>query len=257
MDSNWDPDQYNKFKDQRARPFYDLMSLIKEQNFEEVVDLGCGTGELTRVLFEALKIKHLTGIDSSSEMLEKSRAFKKEGLDFELQDISSFAPNKKYDLIFSNAALQWLPNHEVLLPRILSWLQPGGQVAIQVPCNFDHPSHTLASDVAHQLFPKIYTKKESRLAVLPVEKYAEIFHKCGMEEQIARIEVYGNPMKSGLDVVEWTKGTLLTSYQSRLSSGQFDLFLKTYTAEIIKAVGEGPYFYAFKRTLLWGKKKFK
>ncbi|WP_413289753.1 methyltransferase domain-containing protein [Bdellovibrio sp. HCB337] len=254
MNSKWNPTQYNKFKDQRARPFYDLMSLIQDQPFEEAIDLGCGTGELTRKLFESFQIKHLLGIDASDEMLEKSKTFVTAGLEFQLQNIESFVPRSKYDLIFSNAALQWIDNHEVLVPKILSWLKPGGQIAIQVPCNFDHPSHTLASEVAHRLFPDMYRKGEQRLFVLPVEKYAEIFHNNGIEEQITRIEVYGNPMKSGLDVVEWTKGTMLTSYQSRLNPSDFDRFLKTYTEEIRKALGEGPYFYPFKRMLLWGKK---
>jgi len=251
---NWNPSQYEMFKAQRARPFYDLMALIQEQIFSEAIDLGCGTGELSLILKDTLKIEHLFAIDSSAEMLEKSKKFQKPGLEFVLQDITTFKPQKKYDLIFSNAALQWLPDHEVLFPKILSWLKPGGQVAIQVPCNFDHPSHTLAGDVAHQLFPMVFTKNESRLAVLPVEKYAEILYNAGMAEQIARIEVYGNPLSSGLDIVEWTKGTLLTSYESRLSPDDFQKFLITYSAEIIKAVGTGPYFYPFKRTLLWGLK---
>lgn len=255
MNSKWNPSQYNKFKDQRARPFYDLMSLIQDQTFEEAIDLGCGTGELTAKLFESFKINHMQGVDASKEMLEKSKAYAKPGLDFSLQDIATYEPSQKFDLIFSNAALQWLPNHQTLFPKIISWLKPGGQIAIQVPCNFDHPSHVLASEVAHRLFPHMYKKGEQRLFVLAVEKYAEIFHQNGLEEQIARIEVYGNPMKSGLDVVEWTKGTMLTSYQSRLKPEEFDLFLKTYTEEIRKALGEGPYFYPFKRTLLWGIKE--
>jgi trans-aconitate 2-methyltransferase len=250
----WDPGQYEKFKDQRARPFYDLMGLIQEQNFGEAIDLGCGTGELTFVLKDRLNIQNLMGIDSSSEMLEKSKKFQKPGLEFTLQDIATFKPETKYDLIFSNAALQWLPAHEILFPKILNWINPGGQIAIQVPCNFDHPSHTIARDVAQRLFPNIFTKPESRMGVLPVEKYAEILHHSGMAEQIARIEVYGYPMSSSLDVVEWTKGTLLTSYQAKLNAEDFKKFLTVYSEEIVKALGTGPYFYPFKRTLLWGLK---
>jgi len=251
---NWNPSQYEMFKAQRTRPFYDLVSLIQGQIFCEAIDLGCGTGELSLILKDTLKIEHLIAIDSSAEMLEKSKKFQKPGLEFVLQDIADFKPEKKYDLIFSNAALQWLPDHEALFPKILSWLKPGGQVAIQVPCNFDHPSHTLARDVAHLLFPMVFTKNESLLEVLPVEKYAEILHNAGMAEQIARIGVYGNTFSSGQDIVEWTKGTLLTSYQSKLSPDDFQKFLTAYSAEIVKAVGTGPYFYTFKRTLLWGLK---
>lgn len=254
MNSNWNPEQYNKFKGQRARPFYDLLSLIQVQPFQSGIDLGCGTGELTLVLFDKLRPKSMKGIDASPEMLQKSKVFEKEGLHFELQNISELDPKDGFDLIFSNAALQWLPNHEALIPKILGWLKPGGQVAIQVPCNFDHPSHTIAEETATKMFPNLFPKGHHFLAVLPVERYAEIFYSAGMEEQVTRVEVYGHPMSSGRDVVEWTKGTFLTRYQSQLSVPDFEKFLEAYTREIVRVLGEKPYFYPFKRMLLWGKK---
>lgn len=253
MNTNWNPDQYEKFKDQRAKPFYDLMNLVEKKPIRHAVDLGCGTGELTKILFNELKPTNILGIDSSPQMLAKSQGFANQRLNFQLSDISNYEPNEKLDLIFSNAALQWLPHHEELFPKILSWISVGGQVAIQMPFNFDHPSHVIADRVAKKLFPTVFEEQKQR-STLSLERYAEILFKSGFETQIARIEIYGHPMKSGYDVIEWTRGTLLTSYQSKLNEAQFTDFLNSYKNELIAEIGEGSYFYAFKRALLWGKK---
>ncbi len=252
--TKWNPTQYEKFKDQRAKPFYDLKNLIQPMPLKSALDLGCGTGELTQKLFESLKPQRLLGIDSSSEMLEKSKKFEGHGLNFKKADIASFKPGEKFDLIFSNAALQWLPDHERLFPQIFSWVSDGGQIAIQMPFNFDHPSHTIAARVAKSLHPDIFTNLSER-STLALERYAELLFENGFTSQVARIEIYGHPMESGLDVIEWTKGTLLTRYQALLSETQFTKFLEIYQQELVAEIGSGPYFYAFKRALLWGKKE--
>lgn len=253
MSNKWNPEQYNKFKSQRAKPFYDLKKLIEPNPINQALDLGCGTGELTRILFDDLKPTQMIGIDSSAEMLLESENFKTSGLRFQSADMARYEPQEKIDLIFSSAALQWVPDHEQLLPKILSWVSSGGQIALQMPMNTDHPSHVIAAQVAIQMFPEIF-KQPAQRWTLPIERYAEILFENGFETQIARVEIYGHPMKSGYDVIEWTKGTLLTSYQAQLSESQFTDFLKTYQKALIAEIGDGPYFYAFKRALLWGKK---
>jgi trans-aconitate 2-methyltransferase len=253
MNTKWNPGQYEKFKAQRAKPFYDLMNLIERRPISQAVDLGCGTGELTKILFDDLKPEKMIAIDASPQMLSKSKEAVTRNLNFQLTDISKYEPHEKIDLIFSNAALQWLPHHEVLFPKILSWISKGGQIAIQMPFNFDHPSHVIAARVAKRLFPSVFAEETQRFT-LNLERYAEILFKNGFESQIARIEIYGHPMKSGYEVIEWTKGTLLTGYQSKLNETQFTDFLNSYKSELIAEIGEGPYFYAFKRALLWGKK---
>jgi trans-aconitate 2-methyltransferase len=144
----WNPDQYNRFKQQRTQPFLDLMSMVKGRNKKQGVDLGCGTGELTRLLADTLHFENFLGVDTSAEMLEKSKAFTRPGLQFQAADIAKFKPTTDVDLILSNAALQWVPDHEVLFPKILSWIRPGGEVAIQMPSNFDHPSHRFCTNMA-------------------------------------------------------------------------------------------------------------
>lgn len=254
MTTKWNPAQYDKFKAQRSAPFYDLMSLIKPGRFATAVDLGCGTGELTKELFDYLKPTKLLGIDSSPEMLEKSAGLAGSGLRYELQDIAAFQPEVAFNLLFSNAALHWLPDHELLFPKILSWIRPGGQVAIQMPCNFDHPSHQVAASVASRLFPTVFTAGKQTSGTLGVDRYAELLFANGFEEQICRIQVYGHPMPSGQEVIEWTRGSLLTAYQRPLSEDEFSLFMETYRRELLAAIGSGPYFYAFKRVFIWGRK---
>src|SRR5215204_2955037 len=110
--SDWNPEQYGRFRDERARPFFDLLDLVQPQPGMRGVDLGCGTGELTRELHRRLAARETVGIDNSPAMLAKSAAFAGDGLRFEPRDIGAFTGEGEYDLVFSNAALQWLPDHE-------------------------------------------------------------------------------------------------------------------------------------------------
>ncbi len=248
----WNPTQYEKFKAERSRPFKDLVKLVRGRSFDFAVDLGCGTGELTKQLAGELKIHHTLGIDSSEEMLAKSKEYAGERVKFLNQPIEKFVPEKPVDLLFSNAALQWVDDHENIIPKILSWVTSGGEVAIQMPCNFDHPSHACAAEAAHELFPQKFSKEGRKRSVLTIERYAEILNKQGFYEQNCLIKVYAHHLKSGRDVIEWTKGTLLNAYREKLDDTEFAAFLKRYSDLLIKQIGEGPYFYAFKRVLIWG-----
>lgn len=253
MNDAWNPNQYEKFKAERAQPFWDLVELIEPNRFKRVVDLGCGTGELTRELHTKFDAVSTLGIDSSPQMLEKAKAFPAMGLEFQLSSIEDFHPTEPFDLVFSNAALQWVPDHERVLPRILRLAGPSGQVAIQVPANFDHPSHRIAEEVARDLFPNLKFESHSS-SVLPLDRYATLLYENGFRKQRCRMEVYGHPMSSGSDVIEWTKGTLLTRYQKRLAEAEFKSFLEAYRERLLSVIGTGPYFYPFKRILVWGRR---
>jgi trans-aconitate 2-methyltransferase len=255
MTTHWNPAQYNQFKDQRAKPFFDLLALIQPARFNYAVDLGCGTGELTRSLFDKLLPDNLIGIDSSMEMLTKAQTWITSGLSFEQLDIARYQPDMPLDLLFSNAALHWLPHHDLLFPKLLAWIAADGQVAIQMPYNFDHPSHTVAHTVAVELFPHKFKAEQHFSGTLAPEQYAAILHACGFEEQRCRMEVYGHSMPSGDAVVEWTRGSLLTAYQQQLSAQEFEHFVNAYRDVLVQRLGNGPYFYAFKRLLLWGRKR--
>lgn len=242
---SWDPSQYERFKDERSQPFRDLAALIERRPRMRVVDLGCGTGELTRELHEQLDADETIGIDSSESMLGKA---KPTGLlSFEIGNIENFTADRPFDLVFSNAAIHWVPDHQALFARLVALLTPGGQLAVQMPANHDHPSHRIAAELA-QSFGLSPT-----LNVLPPERYAALLHRLGFTRQHLRLQVYGHVLPSSADVVEWTKGSTLTPYRDALSTERYEEFLAEYTTRVVEALGDStPYFYTFKRVLMWG-----
>jgi len=239
----WSPDQYEKFKAERAQPFHDLAALIERRPRMRVVDLGCGTGELTRALHEQLQAAETLGIDSSETMLAKAPSAP--GLRFERESIESF-DRRGFDLIFSNAALHWIEDHERLFARLASSLAPHGQLAVQMPYNHDHPSQTIAATLAEEL-----GVEPRRPPLLPPERYAALLHQLGFARQHVRLQVYGHVLPSSRDVAEWTKGTTLTEYQRKLGD-RYEAFVAEYTERLVRALGdERPHFFPFKRLLLW------
>src|SRR5262249_29621213 len=150
MASAWDPQQYERFKDERSQPFRDLMGLVRAHDGMSVVDLGCGTGELTAELHRGLRARRTLGIDSSETMLAKSAAPAGAGVSFAQGDLAAWTDGPEHDLVFSNAALHWVEGHDEVLARWRAALRPGGQIAAQVPDNHAHPSHVVAAEVARE-----------------------------------------------------------------------------------------------------------
>ncbi|MEV0007264.1 trans-aconitate 2-methyltransferase [Streptomyces sp. NPDC047973] len=147
----WDPRQYLRHADHRTRPFHDLLARITplpNESAPRIADLGCGAGNVTTLLADRWPAAHITGYDNSPQMLEKARTHTRPHLDFAEADAATWQPAETYDLIVSNALLQWVPGHIALLPRWLDALTPGGTLAFQVPGNFDAPSHTLMRELA-------------------------------------------------------------------------------------------------------------
>jgi trans-aconitate 2-methyltransferase len=256
-DDAWDPGQYLKFGTQRAQPFFDLLALVDPVPGGEVVDLGCGTGELTARLHTHTGARNTVGIDSSAAMLADAEPHAGDGLTFELGDIASLDARARFDVVFSNAALHWVPDHTALLQRLTAALRPGGQLAVQVPANGDHPSHALAGEIAGEpLFREaiggaaLAAARDGAAAVLPPGRYAELLDELGFAEQHVRLQVYGHHLASTADVVEWTKGTTLTRYERLLPPELFEQFVTRYRDRVLDVLGDHrPYFYAFKRIL--------
>jgi trans-aconitate 2-methyltransferase len=251
----WDPERYDRFRDERRRPFFDLLALIRPRPGMRVVDLGCGSGELTAELHRHLRAADTLGLDSSASMLAKSDGFTADGLRFARGDIADFASGPNYDLVFSNAALHWLPDHETLFARLTAALAPGGQLAVQVPANFDHPSHTVAAEVAAEpsFSEALGGRAHAASNVRVPEEYARILDRLGYAEQHVRLQVYGPRLASRDEVVAWTSGTLLTDYERRLSPDDYARFVARYRARLLPRLEDTrPYFFTFKRLLLWG-----
>ena len=246
-ESAWDPDQYLRFAAERRRPFDDLLAQLEPVPGGSAVDLGCGTGELTVELHQHLKADETVGIDDSTSMLERAQALDAPGVRFELGRLEEWSPVAPVDVIFANASLHWVPNHPALLDHLTAGLAVGGQLTFQVPANQDHPSHLLAAELAGERGLDV---RGGAVSVLPPEDYATLLHELGLVEIDVILRVYGFELPSAADVVEWTKGTLLTGYRAQLDDAGYAEFEGTYRRRLVDELGaEGPYYYAFKRIL--------
>ena len=257
--TDWDPQQYAKFEALRSRPFWDLAALVvRDRPFTSMVDLGCGTGELTVALAEQLDVADTVGIDASNAMLERAASFASPGVRFERGDIATWT-GEGVDLVVANASLQWVPDHRAVLARWIGSLADGGQIAVQVPANADHPSHTCSVAVARRepfasAFDGDPPPDPVAANVLAPAAYSEVLHDLGVTDPHVRLQVYPQLMPTSGHVVEWTKGTSLTRFFARLPDELHEPFVDAYRAELLAAIGDhAPYFYAFKRILMWGR----
>src|SRR6266511_2137296 len=157
------------------------------------------------------------------------------------------------DLISSNAAMQWVPDHPRLLERLTATLAPGGQLAVQVPANHDHISHQVAEEIAVQ--EPFRGAMSGYRRVNPVEapeRYAELLERLGFVEQHVRMQIYPHHLAGPEHVIEWARGTLLTDYQRRMPPALFEEFLADYRERLLPRLDQRrPYFYPFKRILFW------
>ncbi len=251
----WDPDRYARFRDERRQPFLDLLALVEPRPGMRIVDLGCGPGELTRFAHERLGARETLGIDASGAMLERARAQAGGGLSFARGDAGAFEGHG-FDLVLSNAALHWVPDHERLLGRLASCLAEGGQLAIQVPANEAHPSHAVARAVAAEAPFRDALGGHVRISpVLEPEAYAQLLFRLGLSARKVRVEIYGHPLASREEVVEWVRGTLLTDYEKRLTAEAYAAFLARYRERLMTELeDERPFLYTYRRLFLWARR---
>jgi trans-aconitate 2-methyltransferase len=253
----WNPSQYERFQNERNQPFFDLLDLVQPKPDMKVIDLGCGTGELTLGLHQKLAARETLGIDSSSTMLERALAFAAPGLTFRQAEIESLAWGEGYDLVFSNAALHWVPDNPAVLAHIAAVLGPRGQIAVQVPANDDHPSHRVAGEVGlEEPFRSALGGFERKSNILAPERYAALLDELGFDRQHVRLQVYVHHLPSRDDVIEWVKGTTLLAYQKRMPDELYARFLSRFRERLFEELPDArPFFYSFKRILFWGQRK--
>lgn len=247
----WDPDQYLKFKEQRFAPFEDLCALVKRREGLSVIDLGCGTGELTRRLADSLTASAVVGIDNSEKMLEQAAAFTKDGLTFLPGTVEKVTGS--WDLVISNAVMQWIDDHERLIPHLVGLVKPGGQLLVQVPSNGRNPSHTSIHDTASEEPFRSALGGWVRISpVLEIDAYAYLLHKAGIRDIIAFEKVYCHLLPDSDAVAEWTKGTQLIPYLERLTPELQEQFLERYRSRLRTYWPAGPVFFTFRRTFFGG-----
>jgi trans-aconitate 2-methyltransferase len=250
----WSPDTYNKFKAERYAPFFDLLALIHVKSDLTIIDLGCGTGELTGKLADALPGSTVLGIDSSDEMLEEAEDFIKENVTFRKSTIEDVVQSGiQWDLVFSNAAIQWVENHEELLPNIIKSVKIGGQMAIQLPSNHNHYTHLAIKEVASMSPFNTALKNWVRtVPVLSIEDYSNILFKNGVSAITVFEKIYPHVLKDSNAMVDWVSGTALVPYMERLPKELHEPFMTEYREKVQAKFPEKPVFYPFKRTFIYG-----
>ncbi|WP_374490889.1 methyltransferase domain-containing protein [Zoogloea sp.] len=210
----WEPDRYLQFADERQRPALDLLRHIPDgpTPCRQVVDLGCGPGNLTGLLAQRWPEAQICGIDSSAAMLARAQSQHPDKLWLQA-DIARWAPapDERPDLIFSNAALHWVDDHAELFPRLLAQLAPGGTLAVQMPGNFDAPSHRLIRELAAEA-PWAERMGQARMgAILPMADYHRILAPHARRLQLWET-IYWQTLSGEQPVLDWLRGTTLLPY---------------------------------------------
>lgn len=245
----WNPDLYEKFHTERHLPFADLLSLVQVRPGLRVIDLGCGTGELSRQLFDALPGCEMVAIDNTPAMLEAAAAYECPGLVFEHADIT--AVDGEFDLVFSHSSLQWVADHPTLFPQLLRLVKPGGQFIGQMAANHAHYIYRAIDEVAReQPFLSALDGWQRHVPVLPLEEYAELFHRCGMDNIVVMDKIYPHVLPDADSIIDWVEGTALVPYFDRLPHYYHDAFLQSYRARLqTRWSNDDAVFYAFRRVL--------
>lgn len=242
----WDPQQYERFSGLRDRPFGDLLARVGAEAPVRVVDLGCGNGPLTLTLADRWPDAEITGVDSSESMLERARALDSAGrVRWELGDVAAWEPAATPDVIVSNATLQWVPDHLPLIDRWLDRLPDGGWFAMQVPGNFDAPSHRIIRAVArsHDRAGDLAGALRDAPVESP-ERYA-----AALAEHCAHLDVWETTYLQLLDpqgaqrspVLEWVKGTALRPLLDVLDEAEGAAFLDELVGRFDAAYPRAPY----------------
>ena len=246
----WDDKLYLKFADERTRAAHELLARVPLDIARLVVDLGCGPGNSTALLRTRWPTARVVGVDNSGEMLRRARADWPE-LEWVHADIREYRSDTSPDLLFANALLQWLPDHESLIPRLFESLRPGGTLAVQMPRNFNEPSHRLM----RELDARWKTRLDGVRSRLPVE--SPTFYYDLLAPRAQRVDIwqtiYEHVMPDIESIVEWVKGTGIRPYLEALTPDEQVAYLEAYAAALDTAYApraDGKRLFSFPRIFL-------
>lgn len=232
--ADWNPGLYRRFEAERTRPARDLLAGVDPASRGEVVDLGCGPGNSTELLRQRFPDARLTGVDSSDAMLASARE-RLRGSSFVKADIAEWTPDRAPDLIFANAALQWVPDHGRAFPRLFGMLAAGGVLAVQMPDNLEEPTHRtmLAVAQAGNWRAKIGDADGSRQrSVLDLPAYYDLLAREAAQVNVWRT-VYHHPMNSVAAVVAWLRSTGLRPFLDPLTPTEQEMYLRDYERALL------------------------
>lgn len=232
----WNPHLYRRYEDERTRPAAELLARIPMATAARVIDLGCGPGNSTELLLRRFPDAHVIGIDNSQSMLG-SAATRLPQVRFELADISRWEPalatDGRPDLIFANAALQWVPDHQQLIPRLFAALAPGGVLAIQMPDNLEEPTNRVMREMAGQppWRDSIGDASTARTELLNIDGYYDLLAGHAAAVDVWHT-IYQHPMASAAAIVEWVRATALRPFVDPLPDTLRRSFLAEYERRI-------------------------
>lgn len=229
---DWDPALYRRYEDERTRPAAELLARVPLTSARRVVDLGCGPGNSTELLVRRFPDAEVIGVDNAESMVAAARQRLPQSR-FELGDIGTWQPSGDApDLIYANAALQWVPGHEELLPRLFSSLAPGGVLAIQMPDNRQEPTHRLMRELAGRApwAAHIGDADRVRTELLTIGGYYDLLAAEAAEAAEVDVwhTVYQHRMASAAAIVEWVSGTGLRPFLDPLPADLRASYLQAY-----------------------------
>ena len=256
--TRWGANQYLKFSDHRLRPALELLDRVPIQSPHVIYDLGCGSGQVTRIITDRWPSATVYGLDNSQEMLTQA-ALKPGKVQWIEADIHTWSPDEPPDLLYSNATLHWVEAHQDLLPRLVSFLQPGGCLAVQMPLSWAAPSHRLMRETLANgdTDGKALGSEELRQAVARdwVEEaavYYDLLAACSSSLDIWETE-YLQLLEGDDPVLEWVKGTGLRPILTSLGDKERERFLAEY-AQCLRAAypvrASGHTLYPFRRLFI-------
>lgn len=249
----WSPADYARYPDARRQPFLDLLALVQPAARPRLLDVGCGTGALTAEAHRALDSRETLGIDASAAMLAK--ATPADGVTLTLGAAPDALPAGPFDVIVSNSALNWVPDHAAVLEALLARLAPGGQLAFQVPANTGTPFTTCADAVATQEpFRARLGGFVHRSPVEAPEFYVAHLDRLGVAAQRVGTWYYPQPHEHASGLADFARGGMLSAYRARLSDAEFEAFVAAYARALEQALGPGPLTFPFRRLFVWARR---
>jgi len=255
MSGTWDPNLYLKFTDHRLRPAVDLLARVPVQAPRTVYDLGCGPGNVTRLLAERWPKAHVVGVDGSPEMLGKARAIS--GISWEQADLAKWRADGPADVVYSNAAFHWLDDHERLFPHLLSQVAPGGFLAVQMPRQHLNPTHQILFQLVRE---QPWTSLLSAIRENPSHEPGRYYE--WLAPQAAMLDIWETEYMHVLEgkdpVLNWVMGSVLRPVLDHLEPARHAEFLRLYGERLLAAYpprADGKTLLPFLRVFMVAQKK--